>query len=132
MRRRLLGSALVIILILTTALAAGCGGKDAKTIFQTYMDAMVKGDYTTAYAQFTTRVKGEITSDDFAKALKAEAESKGPVVRYEIKNVEYHGATSTVITATVYRKKGNDAETSETKQYGFIIDSGQGWRLGNY
>ncbi len=132
MRRRLLGSALVIILILTTALTAGCGGKDAKAILQTYLEAMVKGDYTTAYAQFTTKVKGEITADDFAKAMKAEAEAKGPIVRYEIKNVEYHGATSTIITVALYRKKGSEAETSETKQYGFIIDSGYGWRLGNY
>ncbi|MHB8757670.1 MAG: NTF2-like N-terminal transpeptidase domain-containing protein [Bacillota bacterium] len=121
------------ILVLTATLAAGCGGgQDPKTIMQTYLDAMVKGDYPTAYAQLTTKAKGEVTADDFAKAMKAEAESKGPVVRFEIKNVNPHGATSTIITATVYRKKGSDAETSDTKQYGFVIDSGQGWRLGNY
>ncbi|MHB8926224.1 MAG: hypothetical protein ACYC9Q_00995 [Bacillota bacterium] len=130
MRRRLLGAALAVVLTLTTVVAVGCGGKDAKVIAQAYLDALVKGDYPTAYSQFTAKLRQDITADGFAEAMKALEKDKGPVIRYDIKDVEYHGATSTVITVVLYRKKGNDAETSETKQYGFIIEGG--WKLGNY
>lgn len=132
MRRRLLGIALMFALLMTTVLAAGCGGKGAESVMQVYLDAMVKGDYATAYAQLATTTKSKISADDFAKAMTAEAEAKGPIVRYEITKVNTNGAKSTIITVNLYRKKGSEAETSETKDYGFAIDSGVGWRLGWY
>lgn len=121
---------MVLVLALMTVAAAGCGGKDAKSVMVTYLDALVKGDYNAAYGVFTSKVHNDITADAFARAMEAEAEAKGPIVRYEIRNVETHGALSTIITVDLFRRKGSDPETTETKVYGFTVE--QGWKLGSY
>lgn len=130
--RRHAGGILTLILIGITALVAtaGCGGKDAKATLQTYLDALIKGDYKTAYGQLTSNLRGQLTVEEFQRTIEESAKDKGAVVSYEIKDVEYHGATSTLITVVLHRKKGSDPETLETVQYGFIIDNG--WKLGNY